>query len=389
MRSAIPAGACVLILSAACSTTSVTPSAATQTPTAVATPGPTPTELVLDQLGFVRLEHAAGSESDYREGTVPMTLVVGTLGGAVTARINAGVSGEWDWAMSGSRQLRRWAATPAAGRVLWAGGTQLHAVDVSSGEDRIVHEAPSPIDHGAVSPDGSTAFVALREAGSANWSIWRVDLQGSAEPKLVRPALPEGVAATGTVLARTGSIFVRIAVAPDSNTLAVEECGGSLCRIWTMDLTTGFSRQYPGDAEVWPLQGVVGNVVLDHGPFNLETAERIDKWCVPALQTDGTAVVVCHGEYETSLQWGADVIDPRSGASRQAPLEEGREVMVARAADLGNGYPGIELPAGWVLAMERMPHVSEDVCDEDRYVAWNIDTGDLVPLPGLGPTCVP
>jgi hypothetical protein len=269
--------------------------------------------------------------------------------------------------------------------VLWADGTQLHSVSVISGDDQIMFEASAPIDHGAISPDGSTAFVALREE-SATWSVWRVDLQGSAEPELLRPAPPAGVAATGIVLARTSSIFVRVAVSPDGVTLAVEECG-TVCRVWTMDLSTGDERQYP-DAGVWPLSGVLGDVVTYIHAYNLTSGERTERYCVPALETDGTAVLVCGGEYIGPLQSGGMVIDPRTGASRRLPLEAGREVIVMPREDLSGGYTAVELPAGWILAWERGASDSETGC-HDPYVAWNIDTGDLVALPGLGVACAP
>ena len=369
-------------------TESTPAAAATQaaTPTLAPTPIPTPTELVPDQLGFVRLEFGPGSEHDYQLGIVPTTLVIGTFDGEVTASINAGQIGEWEYISSGAGSSRRWTSAPAAGQVLWAGGTQLHAVDVISGDDQIVFEAPAPIDHGAISPDGSTAFVALREE-SANWSVWRVDLQGTAEPELLRPAQPESVAATGIVLARTSSIFVRVAVAPDGASLAVEECG-IVCRVWTMDLSTGVQRQYPAadDAGVWPLSGVVGDVVTDIHAYNLTSGERTDRYCVPALQTEGTAVLVCGGEYIGPLQSGGVVIDPRTGASRPLPLEAGQEIIVVPSRNVPNGDTAVELPAGWILAWERVAGDSEAGC-HDQDVAWNIDTGDLVPLPGLGPAC--
>lgn len=351
------------------------------------TPEPTPTALALDRLGFVRLEFGEGSEQDWRLGIVPTRLVIGTLDGKVTAKIDAGLDGEWEFTMSGTG-VSRWATAPAAGRVLWAGGTDLHLVDVDSGEDRIVYRAPEAIDHGALSPDGSSAFVALRDEPDS-WSVWRIDLESAAEPEKLRAAPSAGVAATGIVLARTASIFVRVAVAPDGATLAVEECG-SLCRIWTMDLSTGAARQYAAaeDAGVWPLLGVIGDVVVDSQAFNLGSGERSDGYCVPALQSDGTPVLVCREEDGSPLQWGGDVIDPRTGASRRAPVEAGREVALVTGQDVGRGYSVVELPAGWILAIEQMPSESEDACN-GGYVAWNIDTGDLVPLPALGDTCAP
>jgi hypothetical protein len=93
-----------------------------------------------------------------------------------------------------------------------------------------------------------------------------------------------------------------------------------------------------------------------------------------ALGADGHAYLVR----------GAVVIDVGTGDEREIPVQDGREIFDGWVF---TSWVGAEMTPGWTLAVEALSVPADE--DEDcntQFVAMNMETGELVELPVLGPT---
>ena len=337
MRQALRGGAIwMLVVLSGCVVAS---SPSVGTPTLRPTAGP----LELEDLGFFRIV-GAGDHND---------LEVGRLDGTIAERVPLLDQ------MAQPGDGGQWATGPRGGLVLFGDGRDLYVIDVNGRGIRRIFSAPSVIHHGALTPDGRTAYFAMREAGPASWSLWRIAVDGG-DPQLVRGRLADSVARHGIVLAAQLLPRAQVAVSPDGGTVAMNECV-TRCRVYFFDVATATGQQLSAAESAGDMAYVVGHRILS----------GVDD--MAALGADGKVVVVR----------GSVLIDPVSGDQRQIPVQEDRTILPGWVS---TPWLGAEMPPGWALAVEQGDAARQD-CNP-WYVAMNLDSGAIVKLETLGsPMC--